>query len=98
MSLFGSGSGFGQQNNQQQQGTGFGGFGTTNNTTGTGRSIFALALSRNPRSAIAAPFVDSVDAWMIADWLRRAIVRLRSTSEHWVRHTSEHYHWRSFWE
>ncbi len=34
MSLFGGG-GFGQQNNQQPQGTGFGGFGSNNNT-GTG--------------------------------------------------------------
>lgn len=39
MSLFGGG-GFGQQNNQQPQGTGFGGFGSNNNT-GTGE-FFSL--------------------------------------------------------
>lgn len=32
---------FGQQNNNQQQGTGFGGFGANSNTTPTGKQITA---------------------------------------------------------
>lgn len=45
---------FGQQNNNQQQGTGFGGFGANNNTTPTGKQNTAI-LSSNFHSSILFP-------------------------------------------
>jgi len=75
---------FGQQNNNQQQGTGFGGFGTNNNT-GSGMSSTCLFLLTHSLDTVMVSCLlpmrlDSSRADMFAF----TYYRFRSGPEHWL--------------